>query len=325
MGRPRIHNRGLPNRVVLRHNAYYYINPVDGRWERLCKANDLSAMHRALAERLERQTLFSFNDLFDLYETRVMPNKAASTRKIQGIYLKKLRSKFGARDPNSIEPPNIAEYLDGAEAKTSANREIALLSNVFTYGVRWGRVKRNPCLGVVRNTEKPRKVYVSSPRFWGAWTDAPLQLGLAMELSLTTGQRLNDLLALKKTALHDEGIHFVQRKTGVSIVIEWTEWLRDVIARCAELSGDSPYVLVTTNGTRWTDSGFQTAWQRFMRERADRFQFRDIRKKSGNDGETGTHLGNDARTFDKWYALKPKRAKALSGREILDSVLDSSS
>jgi hypothetical protein len=59
-----------------------------------------------------------------------------------------------------------------------------------------------------------------------------------------------------------------------------------------------------------------------MRPREDRFQFRDIRKKSGNDSETGALLGNDQKTFDKWYKLKPRRASALSGREILDTVLD---
>jgi integrase len=272
-------------------------------------------MYRALAEALAADTQFTMNDLFDLYDERLMPAKAPKTREGQEIQLRALRAWGGKRSPNDIEPHEIAEYLDTRSSKVGANREIALLSAVFTAGIRWGKAKRNPCLGVARNVETPRKVYVSSPRFWAAWTAAPLQVGLAMELSLTTGQRLGDLLALKWTAIQDNGIHFIQNKTGVSIVIGYTEWLQDVIARCKEQSHKSDYVLVNSQGLRWTTDGFKTAWQRFMKPREDRFQFRDIRKKSGNDGDTGEHLGNDKKTFDKWYAMKPKRASALTGRE----------
>lgn len=321
MGRPRIHDLGLPRNVIRRHGAFHYIDPSTHRWERLCDDSSEAQMHRALADRLDRGARSSMNDLFDLYLARIMPSKAVKTREIQELQLKKLRTSFGARHPDRIEPTDIAEYLDTAKHKTASNREMALLSNVFTYGMRWGRTKRNPCLGVKRHTETPRKVYVSSSRFWAAWREAPQHLGLAMELSLTTGQRLGDLLTLKWTSVHEDGITFVQNKTGVVIVIGWTEWLHDIIARCQE-NNHSAYVLISSNGMRWTTDGFKTAWQRFMRPRPDRFQFRDIRKKSGNDGETGKHLGNDQKTFDTWYNLKPQRASALSGREIIDSVLD---
>ncbi len=262
-------------------------------------------MHIALAAALTVDHGPRMDSLFDLYCERIMPSKAASTRAGQEIQIRALRAWCGARSPESIEPHDIAEYLDTRSSKVGGNREMALLSAVFTAALRWGKCKRNPCLGVKRNRETPRQVYVSRPRFWDAWAAAPPHVGLAMELGLTTGQRLGDLLALKTAAIHTDGIRFDQNKTGVAIVIEWSEWLRDVITRCKEISGDSPYVLVNTTGQRWTADGFKTAWQRFMRPREDRFQFRDIRKKSGNDGATGAHLGNDSKTFEKWYALKP--------------------
>lgn len=60
-----------------------------------------------------------------------------------------------------------------------------------------------------------------------------------MELSLTAGQRLGDLLALRWLAVHEDDMRFIQNKTQVDIVIERTTWLNDVLARCGELSEHS--------------------------------------------------------------------------------------
>ncbi|MGC9158632.1 MAG: hypothetical protein ACP5FH_06535, partial [Terracidiphilus sp.] len=42
--------------------------------------------------------------------------------------------------PETITPVHVARYLDqrGAEAPVSANREMALLSHVYTKALRWG-------------------------------------------------------------------------------------------------------------------------------------------------------------------------------------------
>ena len=49
-----------------------------------------------------------------------------------------------------------------------ANREIALLSHVFTIAREWGLTeKTNPCAGVRRNKETPRDFYADS-QIWDA-------------------------------------------------------------------------------------------------------------------------------------------------------------
>jgi site-specific recombinase XerD len=52
--------------------------------------------------------------------------------------------------------PHIAAYLDQRESKVAANREITFLSSMFSYAMRWGWCKFNPCTGVRRNTENMR-------------------------------------------------------------------------------------------------------------------------------------------------------------------------
>ena len=64
---------------------------------------------------------------------------------------------------------HIAKYLDirGIKAPVRANREISLLSHIFSYAMCWGQIDRNPCLGVAKHPEKGRNRYISDQEFEG--------------------------------------------------------------------------------------------------------------------------------------------------------------
>lgn len=316
MGRKRTRDTHLPKRVYLRHGRYYHAG-ADGKWRPLAPEGDMSGMHRALSDLLENGP-GRLSDVIDRYAREVLTTKAPKTQRDQSKQLDILRRDFGKAAPADVRPSHVAAFLDAYPSPVAANRIVALLSHVYKKAIRWGLAESNPCRGVERNPDGKRQVYVTNEQFWSAWRDASPRVRLAMELAYVTGQRQADVLTLKWADCKDDGLHFRQHKTGTGIVIERGEWIGDLLARCREAQRDamSFYVLADGHGQRWTSSGFQTAWQRFMRGRPDRFQFRDIRKKSANDGLTGEHLGHrDRRTLEQWYLLKPKHVQGVTGRE----------
>lgn len=311
MSRPRVHDAGLPAHVVRRHGAFYFIHPTTRRWKRLAPETDLAAMYVALGATLQGHT-GAMSKLLDLYARDVLPHKALSTIIYQRPQLEALRTWLGDRDPDNVQPPEIASFLDHHPHPITANRIIALLSHVYTKGMRWGLATTNPCWRVERNAEHPRRRYVTDEELHTSVDNAPPPIALAMELAYATGQRRSDLLTLRWVDVRDEGVYFQQHKTGVELLMEYTEYLDDVLLRCRRAARSATHVLVNAHGQPWTTAAFKTAWRRFMTvDRRPHFQFKDLRKKSGNDATDGSHLGNDPRTFRHWYALKPRVVRGV--------------
>jgi len=310
MGRPRTTDTWLPPHVVRRHGAFYWIDPKTNRWKKLSEEDDIPKMYRVLGDVLDGQTS-AFNALIDLYAMKALPKKAASTRRYQEPQLEVLRAWLGTREPDSVKPPEIAAFLDDHPKPTTANRIVALLSHIYTFAIRRGTATFNPCHGVRRNKEQPRRIYVTNEMLAQAIKDAPPRIALALELAYVTGQRMADVLGLKWSDVRDDGVYFKQRKTGKELLMQYTDRLDKVLLRCSTYSHGKTHVLVNSRGEPWTRDGFKTSWQKFIRTKPYRFQFRDIRKKSGNDAQSPLHLGNDAKTFDKWYRLKPIEVTGL--------------
>jgi integrase len=307
MGRRRKHDRALPQRVYLRRGKYYYVRPSDQKWIPLGKTEP--EMLRALAQvKEEGDNLLAA--IFDRYESDVLPAKAPKTARDQKLQLANLRETFAAfTRPELLRPQHVAKYLDEHPAKVMANREVALLSHVFKKAIRWGLASTNPCTGVERNAEDVRRYYVEDFDFWMAWAYMPLHIRALMELAYLTGQRQEDVLSIRVTDLRPTGIYVKQRKTGNELIVGWTPLLRDLVdrLRAAPRAVGSVWLLADAKGQRYTLSAIRTAWGRVMLAFPfERFQFRDIRKKSANDHETGRHLGHREKgTLAQVYRLKP--------------------
>ena len=81
-----------------------------------------------------------------------------------------------------------------------ANREIALLSTMFTFAREWGLTdKANPCFGLRRNKETPRDYYAGEIVWNAVYDQAPQELKDAMDLAYLTGQRPADVLKVATT------------------------------------------------------------------------------------------------------------------------------
>jgi len=310
MGRPRSTDSWLPPHVVRRHGAFFWVDPTTQRWKRLSDEDDVPRMYRALGDCLSGQT-DGLDALFTWYAKKVLAKKAVSTRKLQEPQLEVLRAWLGRREPDDVSPHEIAAFLDDHDHPTTANRIVALLSHVYTYAIRHGKATRNPCLHVRRNKESPRRMYVTDEQLAAAIAAAPPRIALALELAYVTGQRMADVLNLRWSDVRDDGVFFKQGKTGKELLMAYTSRLDQTLTKCQQHSRGSTHVLVNKRGEPWTRDGFKTSWQKFIRTKPYRFQFRDIRKKSGNDAQGHLHLGNDEKTFQRWYNLKPLEVRGI--------------
>ncbi len=320
MGRKRKNRKDLPARMYVSHGAYYLVGQ-DSKWHHL--GRDYAKAMAKYGELMQPPgPTLRMGDLMDRYMKEIAPKKAPRTYKNNLNEVRTLRKVFGRMRPSDVRPQDIYAYMDARNAPVAANREKALLSNVFAYGIRWGVITDNPCRHVKRNPEKPRGRYIEDGEYEAVWKLAPPVIQCIMDLGYMTGLRLGDLLKLNiRDNVHKDGLYVVTGKTGRKQKFDWTPELRDVTARCKTLRGkvSSPNLICTRNGQQYTVDGFRSIWQRLMGKALDknvlkeRFTFNDLRAKAASDADNPTELlgHDDPRTTNRVYRRGPRRVTPL--------------
>ena len=308
MGRRRKSNFNLPPRMYLKHGAYYYVSK-EYKWIRL--SNDKAIAFTKWAEiegetpresGSEKPLAGSMAALIEKYMVEIAPKKAKATYTGNIAEAKNLIDVFGKMLVLEIRPTHIGKYLDirGINAPIRANREISLLSHIFSYAMRWGQLDRNPCIGVAKHPEKGRDRYITDQEFESVKNLASDLIATVMDFAYITALRKGDILKLKLDQITDEGIWVKQSKTGSKQLYEWTKGLHDVVSRAKQLKRPirGLYLFCTRQGQPYSDSGFKAMWQRVQVKWAEiggvRFTFHDIRAKALTDAK---RLGLDAQSL----------------------------
>lgn len=304
MGRRRRHNKALPQRVYLRHGAYYFVHP-NGKWERL--GNTASEMYGELAQMQAAERVGTMDALIARYLREVTPGKAPATRKHEKVYAAALMDIFGPAKPESIRPTDIARFLENRPAKIRANREKALLSHIFTKAMAWGVTDFNPCLGVRRNKETPKDRYVEHWELWAVAKAGSELLKRYLALLYFTGQRPSDVVGLRRDQLKHDGIMFRQAKTGKKVLVGWSPALRVLTKGSGEWvfqRGKKPY-------TYWAmNSAFRRAIKKA--KLPEPFSLQDIRAKAASDGPDEGLLGHASADFTRRvYVRRPRAVKPV--------------
>ena len=317
MPKKRTTDKDLPERMYRKHGAFYFVDR-SGKWVRL-GANKADAImnYGKMLQDIKTVRSVTMQQLFDRYEREVIPNKAPRTQQDNLEQLKKLRFAFNEMHPADIKPLHIYAYMDerGKVAKVRANREKALLSNVFSFAIRWGIVEVNPCQQVKGFTEKPRDRYVTDAEFWAVHDCGSKLIQIAMRLAWITGLRQGDILGLTYQDITDQGLMVLTAKTGKRLLFEWTPDLRGAIddAKGLPRKVRGMHLLCTGSGGRYTRTGFASMWKRTVQKAMDKgtltesFTFHDLRAKAGSDSQDDHLLGHaDQRMLNRVYKRKPE-------------------
>jgi integrase len=284
MGRPRKYRRDLPERVYFKHGAYHYVYP-NGKWEKL--GNDYAQAMVAWSSKLDvtPQATTTVGDLLNRYLLEIVPAKAERTQKDNRQEIRFLRAFFGAMEIKAVEPKHVVEYVRVREAKTRANREVALLSHAFNKARLWGIATSNPCsVEGIRNRETARERYVTDEEINQFKKEAPEWLKVYIDLKLLLGLRKGDMLKLEWGMLTETSLLVSTRKTGKRLNILRTSELDEVLRRLKTSSGN---FFQTISGTEYTSAGFDSTWKRTMVKYVSsgglRFHEHDLRGKVATD------------------------------------------
>lgn len=318
MGRPRKHNKHLPQRMFLRRGAYYYV--VQGKWSPL--GRDYGEALRLWAEYEGRAVTKgkTVADAVAYYIRARTPELSPRTLAAYEISQQQIVAMWGHKRLTELRPEEVTSYLRTSTTKVAANRNKALLLAAYNWvnGEGWiDPVGYNPAR-VRRNKEQPRRRYVTDAELTALLAAAGPKLGLMIELAYITGIRRGDMLRLRLSDLHDDGLYVEQGKTGKRQVFAWTDGLRAV--------AEAAKGLRRTVGSLWLfpahrDAGkpmsrqaLRTAWERTRKAAGlPDVRWHDLRRKAGSDADNPQALlGHaDGRVTARHYRAKPEVVRPI--------------
>ena len=284
---------GLPRRVYLRHGAYFFVRPADGKWLRLSAERDgLPAMLRALAALVDTERT---SDTMPAVITRWLAAKRAEwsdkTATDQDRIAAEMSAAFAKGTPRQVTTPIAAEYLRRYVATPRTyNLHRSMLRQVLAFAALEGlREGWNPIDNIPQKQLKGRKRWVADEEVKLLKAAALKQtrngeaLVQMIDLALLTGQRIGDLIGLRWQDVGKEGIRVQQGKGGERLLIEWTPHLRSAIKAC-ERGDRIGHVLKTQSGTGYRYAGIRSAWVRACaRAGIDDLNIHDLRGRAGMD------------------------------------------
>ena len=287
----------IPKGVYQKNGRWYKV--VRNKWVGLTRVDEgLTALRRALREVPTTRNPVTVSELLALYlpSAEISP---ATRREYERIADTRLAHHFGGMAITAVLPSHVAMYLEKRKRDGvghMGNRERAVLSAAYEFAMRNGWANGNPCRGVRRNRETPRRRYVSDAEFLEAFEASPEPLQDVLAVALLTGLRQGDIRAIRREDLREDGIYVTEAKTGKRKVVGWTDALRYFVRRALDRQEQlaarpadpkkhrqartvSSYVLTNRFGEPWTMAGIQTAFKRLGTD----WHFHDLRAKAASD------------------------------------------
>lgn len=223
--------------VYLKHGAYWLVKR--GKWVSL--GAGLEAALAEYARRVEAAKEGKLPALIDsTLDHHIKAEKLAdSTIEQYRDAAIVLRRKFRQFDsPRQIVPRHVAKIkFDGAATPNMTNRVVTVLRTLCHYWLEAQLCDINPCVGIKPHTENKRKRLITNAEWWAIHAAATPRMKAIMKVAFLTGQRIGDVIRIRRSQFTDEGIAFVQEKTGAKLAVQWVPDLRQAVADALALQG----------------------------------------------------------------------------------------
>lgn len=289
----------LPRGIELSHGRYY--KRVAGKRVPLSREIDgPGALADALAALPSERAPLFIADLLLTYRNEGMTELAEETQAgYRRIIDRGLIPVFGRMRIDALTSSQTAQFLEHGKRSgraVAANRERAVLSSAYEFGMRRGIAASNPCRGVRRNKERPRSRYVTYQELRRLIVRSPVQFRDFVWTGALTGMRSTDLCKLRRENLTPEGISIIESKTRKRTLHPISPLLQCVLNRAMDRADilaakrglkPGPWVLTNRFGQRWRKWAVSSE----MGRQKPGFRFRDIRAKAETDapGTLGHH------------------------------------
>jgi integrase len=243
-----------------KHGAFYLVRK--NRWKRL--GSDLGLALAEYARLMEGERLGGMPKLIEDAMPGILKDKAESTRDQYTTAAATLKRKLRQFEPGDVTQATVyGIQASMADIPNMANRTLSVLRQVFTYATKRRIVQSNPCVGVDRLPEEKRKRLLTDEEWHAIHAKASARLRVVMELQHLTGQRIGDVLKIRRSQLTDEGIVFEQQKTGARLTVRWSADLRATVERAKALGG-GPTTLTLLRNRLGKAPGYRTVHQEWV-------------------------------------------------------------
>jgi integrase len=328
MGGKRKSSRSLTgSRIYLRRGSYQYfspepiLNPATNKvtkWHILCPANQgelaaRNALNLLLGRVGERTGKGDFSIWFSKFETleidhrnkktpadraraRIWEEGTKAVRAVFGV----IKEAFGDFDVGTIEPVDVAQFLDQWEGRRAAQLYRGHLVKFFAWCARKGIAKTNPAEVVKVSKPRNRTVYITDKQYLliqeGLRTGSdgrPTRTGemvcCYMDLLYLLYQRGTDIRLLKWSDVQGDVLRVKPTKTedssGSQVAITLTPAVLAVLKHARALKKErSVYVIATEHGEPYTANGIGSLFRRACRRAGvSGVTLKDIRAKAATD------------------------------------------
>lgn len=260
MGRPRSKARaGWPDNLYPNRAGYKYRHPVTRKetWMGLDKAKAFAAAKRLNAllvptDDLVHRVTGAGNTIADAIRTfqaddvpgRGWGDKTASE---YGIVLRRIERLIGDHPLDTFNVQACAKFIrDTTESVRSRQTLRLVLGWICACAVEEGWMEINPAEQTRKFTYKRQRDRLTVDTYRAIWAKAPAWLQNAMDLSLLTLLRREDVSSMRFTDARDGALWVVPTKTeestGVRLQIAMGDDLTALLARCRD-NVLSPYVV----------------------------------------------------------------------------------
>ncbi len=231
-------NRDLPPRCYEKHGAFFYVDPKTTKWVPLGRDRDAAlAKYNTLVSQPGVLAMGTMKGLVDTALPTILLGKAASTRKQYTLSSRRIKVVFAEFKVEDVRPKHIAQVkMSMQKTPNAANRMLSVLRLLFAYAVEQQLCEWNPTHGIKPFPEAKRDRLLSEADIAKLLVVAPPRMRALIGILRLTGQRVADVLALRRSAITDDGLVFVQKKTGAKLLIRWTPDLRAAVDEAVSLS-----------------------------------------------------------------------------------------
>lgn len=188
-------------------------------------------------------------DAVRVFRAEDMPGRkwAPKTAETYGSILRRIEAEIGARECAGFAVRDCATFVrditDGARARQQFR---LVLGWVLACAVEEGWIDINPVLQTRKAFYERQRDRLTEDAYGAIWSAAPAWLRNAMDLSLLTLLRREDIVSTRFADMHDGALWIVPGKTedstGARLKIAIAGDLADVVARCRD-DVLSPYLI----------------------------------------------------------------------------------
>ncbi len=251
--------QGWPDNLYPNRDGYKYRHPVTRRetftgrdkTKAFAAAKKLNAMLMPSNDLIDRVvgSRETVADAITVFRRDDIPARGWSpkTAEVYESVIRRIETGLGSRPVEEITVKDCAEFIRAVTQSDRARQQFRLvLGWIMACAVQEGWIDTNPVLATRRFQHERKRARLTKEMYAAIWEKADPWLRLAMDISLVTLLRRDDVVSLKFTDVRDGALWVIPQKTEGSSLVKLKIGIGDKLAGLLAQARDSvlsPYIV----------------------------------------------------------------------------------